>query len=65
MDLSTGTIVEDKLYSFGKTCFSNHPSQSLILDLNDLDIYVKKSKKLKRIVMREWEKNFQMTSKNI
>lgn len=39
--LSTGTIVEDKLYSFGKTCFSNHPSQSLILDLNDLDIYVK------------------------
>ena len=39
--LSTGTVVEDKLYSFGKTCFSNHPLQPLILDLNDLDIYVK------------------------
>lgn len=39
--LSTGTVVEDKLYSFSKTCFSNHPLQSLILDLYNLDIYVK------------------------
>lgn len=38
--LSTGTVVEDKLYSFGKSSFSNHPSQSFILDLNDSDIYV-------------------------
>jgi hypothetical protein len=32
--LSTGTIVEDKLYGFGKTCYPSHPSQSLILALN-------------------------------
>ncbi|ORE13962.1 hypothetical protein BCV71DRAFT_267884 [Rhizopus microsporus] len=40
--LSTKTVVEDKLYGFGKTCVFNHPSQSSILDLNELDIYLKK-----------------------
>lgn len=38
--LSTGTVVEDKLYDFSKSCLSSHPSQSLILDINDLDVYV-------------------------
>lgn len=28
-------------YSFGKSCFWSRPSRSLILDLDDLDIYVK------------------------
>lgn len=33
--LSTGKIVEDALYKFGKQCFVDHPACSMILDLQD------------------------------
>ncbi|KAI9478623.1 MAG: hypothetical protein EXX96DRAFT_619547 [Benjaminiella poitrasii] len=40
--LSTGKVIEDNLYAFGKTQIGNHPSQSLIFDVGDFDTYVKK-----------------------
>ncbi|KAI7857762.1 hypothetical protein BDC45DRAFT_532593 [Circinella umbellata] len=39
--LSTGKIVEDSLYAFGKLQIGDHPSQSLIFDLGDTDSYIK------------------------
>lgn len=33
--LSTGKIVEDTLYEFGKLCLVDHPACSMILDLQD------------------------------
>ncbi|KAG2196029.1 hypothetical protein INT47_005365, partial [Mucor saturninus] len=34
--LSTGTVVEDILYEFGKRCIVDHPACSMILDLEDM-----------------------------
>ncbi|KAI8069862.1 uncharacterized protein B0P05DRAFT_639400 [Gilbertella persicaria] len=39
--LSTGTVVEDNLYAFGKLQIGDHPSQSLIFDPGDSELYVK------------------------
>jgi TolB-like protein len=40
--LSTGTVVEDVLYNFSKQCVVDHPSCSIILDLDDLTYVNKK-----------------------
>ncbi|KAI8081081.1 hypothetical protein BDF21DRAFT_451967 [Thamnidium elegans] len=39
--LSTGTVVEDQLYEFGKLQIREHPSQSFIFDVNDSELYIK------------------------
>ncbi|KAI8968841.1 hypothetical protein BDF20DRAFT_990731 [Mycotypha africana] len=39
--LSTGTVVENQLYEFGKLQIEEHPSQSLIFDVNDSELYNK------------------------
>ncbi|KAI9006744.1 hypothetical protein CLU79DRAFT_712321, partial [Phycomyces nitens] len=39
--LSTGTVVENQLYEFGKLQIGDHPSQSLIFDANDSELYIK------------------------
>ena len=39
--LSTGTVVEDQLYEFGKLQIGEHPSQSFIFDVNDSELYIK------------------------
>ncbi|KAL7324023.1 hypothetical protein PS15p_210597 [Mucor circinelloides] len=39
--LSTGTVVEDNLYAFGKLQIGDHPSQSFIFDVNDSELYIK------------------------
>lgn len=33
--LSTGKVVENTLYKFSKSCLVDHPSCSMILDLDD------------------------------
>lgn len=39
--LSTGTVVENQLYEFGKLQIGDHPSQSFIFDVNDSELYIK------------------------
>lgn len=39
--LSTGKIVEDSLYAFGKLQVGDHSSQSLIFDVGDSESYIK------------------------
>lgn len=39
--LSTGTVVENQLYEFGKLQIREHPSQSFIFDVNDSELYIK------------------------
>lgn len=39
--LTTGTTMEDSLYAFGKLKITDHPSQSLIFDIDDSDSYIK------------------------
>ncbi|KAG2226800.1 hypothetical protein INT45_005765 [Circinella minor] len=39
--LSTGKIVGDSLYAFGKLQIGDHPSRSLIFDLGDSESYIK------------------------
>lgn len=39
--LSSGAIVEDRLYDFAKTCIIDHPSCSWIIDTDDLTLIEK------------------------
>ncbi|RCH82884.1 hypothetical protein CU098_007348 [Rhizopus stolonifer] len=39
--LSTGTVVENQLYEFGKLQVGDHPSQSFIFDVNDSELYIR------------------------
>lgn len=39
--LSTGTVVENQLYKFGKLQIGEHPSQPFIFEVNDSELYIK------------------------
>jgi hypothetical protein len=61
--VSTGTVVEDVLYEFGKRCIVDHPACSMILDLEDITYVNEKLFTTEEIDEMKKEASMNITSK--